>query len=534
MTPAELKALKAVDWNTLFPVELVAYDPTWPGLFIQEKARLLAAIGADTLLSIEHFGSSAIAGIQAKPYIDLLVAIAPEHLFSDDLIQQFEALGYAYFKVPARGDIAAYMSFGKGYQRGNERTQIYHLHVCPLSNVMWEQLAFRDYLNTHPLRARQYERLKLGLAAQFKHDRGAYVLGKARFIADTLALTKQPAGRQSFPVTTSTLDADALGQFVAQRYGHSSATTCRLLKTGMNHTYLLTQGDQPAVLRVYNYNWRTRAEIEAELALLTRLHAQGVSVSYPLPDETGALIQELTAPEGTRYAVLFSFAQGGKVRFLTPAACAAIGAMMGQMHHLTTGQKLVRPTYTPEVLITQAVATAQTYFASDSPEMQYVRQVSTQLVTAFTQASAAATLTGAVHLDMWYDNMAIDPQDKITLFDFDFCGNGPAVLDVGYFCLQLFNIEADKQQYEAKAAQFLAGYTQVRDLSAAERQLLPVAGAAVWLFYLGVQVRRFDWSNFFLSANYLKAYIGMLQSWLAYHQWPMTEQVVANADGPAA
>lgn len=348
MTPPELKALKALDWNTLFPVELVAYDPTWPALFAQEKARLLAAIGADTLVRIEHFGSSAIAGIQAKPYIDLLVAIAPEQLFSDDLIQQFEALDYAYFKVPERANIAAYMSF----QRGSERTQIYHLHVCPLSNVMWEQLAFRDYLNTHPIRARQYERLKLGLAAQFRHDRGAYVLGKARFIADTLALAKQPADWQPFPVITSTLDADALGQLVTQRYGHSSATTCRLLKTGMNHTYLLTQGDQSAVLRVYTYNWRTRAEIEAELALLTHLHAQGVRVSYPLPDETGALIQELVAPEGTRYAVLFSFAPGGKVRFLTPTACTAIGSLMGQLHHLTAGQKLARPTYTPEMLVT--------------------------------------------------------------------------------------------------------------------------------------------------------------------------------------
>ena len=534
MTHAELKALKAAEWNTLFPVELVAYDPTWSTLFAQEKKRLLTAIGAERLIAIQHFGSTAIVGIQAKPYIDMLIAIAPEHLFSDDLIQQFEALGYVYFKVPERERIAAYMSFGKGYQRSSKRTQIYHLHVCPMSNVMWEQLAFRDYLNTHPMRARQYERLKLGLAAQFKHDRGAYVLGKTRFIADTLALARQPTGGQTFPVITSTLDAVALGQLVAQRYGYNSAAACRLLKTGMNHTYLVTQGDEQAVLRVYTYNWRTRAEIEAELALLTSLHTQGLAVSYPLPDESGAFIQEVFAPEGTRYVVLFSFAHGGKVRFLTPTACAAVGSMMGRLHQLTAGQKLARPIYTPEVLITQAVATAQTYFANELPEMHYVHQLSTQLVTAFTQAGVAAAPTGAVHLDIWYDNMAIDSQDKVTLFDFDFCGNGPAILDVGYFCLQLFNIEADKQLYEEKVAHFLAGYTQGRDLSAAERRLLPAAGAAVWLFYLGTQVSRFDWSNFFLSPNYLKAYIGMLQSWLAYHQWPTIEQAVTNADGPAA
>lgn len=528
MTTA-LKSLTKAEWNTLFPVELVAHDPAWKNLFAQEKQRLLAAIGATTLPAIEHFGSSAIAAIQSKPYIDLLVAVSPEQLFSDGLIQQFEALGYTYFKVPARENIAAYMSFVKGYRVRGDQEQIYHLHVCPTTNAMWEQLAFRDYLNAHPTRARQYERLKQQLAARFKHDRGSYVLGKARFIADTLVLAKQPAGAPVLPVMAATLEAEALGQLVAERYGHGPDSTCCLLRTGINHTYLCTDADQRAVLRVYSYDWRTRAEIEAELTLLTDLHAQGLRVSYPLADRTGALVQELAAPEGTRYAVLFSFAEGGKVRFLTPSACATIGSLMGRLHQLTAGQLLARTTYTPEVLLTQAYAAAQTFFADELPEMQYLRETSAWLARTFAEAGPAVAPAGAVHLDIWYDNMAITPQDEITLFDFDFCGNGPAVLDVAYFCKQLFHIEADAQQYETKAAHFLTGYTRVRDLSAEERRLLPAAGAAVWLFYLGVQVQRFDWSNIFLSANYLKMYVGRMQAWLAYYERPvLTEALPAS------
>lgn len=519
MTP-ELKSLTKAEWNTLFPVELVAHDPAWKYLFAQEKQRLLAAIGAETLLAVEHFGSSAIAAIQSKPYIDLLVAIPPEQLFSDGLIQQFEALGYTYFKVPARENIEAYMSFAKGYRLSGAQEQVYHLHVCPTTNAMWEQLAFRDYLSAHPARARQYERLKQQLAARFRHDRGSYVLGKARFIADTLALAKQPVRAPVLPVMASTLEAETLGQFVAERYGYGPDSTCRLLRTGINHTYLFTDADQQAVLRVYSYNWRTRAEVEAELTLLTRLRAQGLGVSYPLADRTGALVQELAAPEGTRYAVLFSFAEGGKVRFLTPTACATIGSLMGHLHQLTAGQPLARPTYTPEVLLNQAYAAAQTFFADELPEMQYLRETSARLAQAFAAAGPAAAPAGAVHLDIWYDNMAITPQDEITLFDFDFCGNGPAVLDVAYFCKQLFHIEADPRQYEEKVAHFLNGYTRVRDLSVEEQQLLPAAGAAVWLFYLGVQVQRFDWSNIFLSVNYLKMYVGRMQAWLAYHERP--------------
>ncbi len=357
---------------------------------------------------------------------------------------------------------------------------------------------------------------------------------KAELNIDTLAPAQQPAGSKHLPVMASTLDADVLGQLVAQRYGRGSGSTCQLLKTGINHTYLFTDAGQQAVLRVYSYNWRTRAEIEAELTLLTLLHAQGLGVSYPLADPTGAFVQELAAPEGTRYAVLFSFAAGGKVRFLTPTACATIGSLMGHLHQATAGQSLARTTYTTDVLLTQAYAAAQKFFADELPEMRYLRETSVRLARAFAQAGPAAAPTGAVHLDLWYDNMAITPQDQITLFDFDFCGNGPAVLDVAYFCKQLFHIEADKQQqYEAKVAHFLEGYTRVRALSAAEWQLLPAAGATVWLFYLGVQVRRFDWSNIFLSVNYLKSYVGRMQAWLAYHERPALQEELPTSGSSA-
>ncbi len=316
-----------------------------------------------------------------------------------------------------------------------------------------------------------------------------------------------------------------LGYLVGERYNMSQTSACRLLKTGINHTYLLTAPGQQAVLRVYSYNWRTRAEIEAELALLLKLYALGLNVSFPLADSEGGYIQELAAPEGTRYAVLFSFAEGDKTRWLTPAACTAIGTLMGRMHQSTVGQVLERPTYTPNLLLTQSYASALTFFAAELPEMQYLRDISAQLAHVFSRAGIAAAPTGTVHLDIWYDNMAITSQDEVTLFDFDFCGNGPAILDVAYFCKQLFHIETDKQQYQEKMSYFLNGYASVRNLSVAERQLLPAAGAAVWFFYLGVQVQRFDWSNIFLSVNYLKMYVSKMQAWLTYHERLGSQQV---------
>ncbi len=88
--------------------------------------------------------------------------------------------------------------------------------------------------------------------------------------------------------------------------------------------------------------------------------------------------------------------------------------------------------------------------------------------------------------------MAITGEKEITIFDFDFCGNGKQIIDVAYFCKQLFFIEPDKDVYELKVQNFLNGYKKERDLSEKELKLIPKAGASVFIFYLGVQAQRFD------------------------------------------
>jgi len=185
-----LYELTKEDWNSLFPIEMVDHNPNWKSVFEKEKEAILSTASSDAILRVEHFGSSSIPNIKSKPYIDMLIEIPTELLFDEDLIAKFETLGYSYFKVPKRDHILAYMSFGKGYRFDGKKEQIYHIHMCPKDNVMWEQLLFRDYLKENEDRAKAYEELKLELASKFRNDRGAYVLGKNDFIKETLELIK--------------------------------------------------------------------------------------------------------------------------------------------------------------------------------------------------------------------------------------------------------------------------------------------------------------------------------------------------------
>jgi GrpB-like predicted nucleotidyltransferase (UPF0157 family) len=58
-------------------VALVPYDGRWPALFRLEAEHLRSCIPGRLLRRIEHFGSTAVPGLAAKPIIDLLVEVSP-------------------------------------------------------------------------------------------------------------------------------------------------------------------------------------------------------------------------------------------------------------------------------------------------------------------------------------------------------------------------------------------------------------------------------------------------------------------------
>lgn len=60
----------------------------------------------------------------------------------------------------------------------------------------WNTLFPIELVDHNPERAKQYENLKIELAAKFKNDRGSYVLGKANFVNETLDIINEKASTQ--------------------------------------------------------------------------------------------------------------------------------------------------------------------------------------------------------------------------------------------------------------------------------------------------------------------------------------------------
>jgi Ser/Thr protein kinase RdoA (MazF antagonist) len=246
---------------------------------------------------------------------------------------------------------------------------------------------------------------------------------------------------QNFPVISSILSAAHIGLFLQAQYQFSGNATCKLLKTGINHSYLITDGERKFVFRLYSLNWRSRTEIAAEIKLLNLLRDGNVPVSYPIQDTTGNYIQLLNAPEGDRYGVLFSFAKGKKHLNFSTSLHYKVGETMAHIHQVTHNLQLKRATYTPKVLLHDSFERLKQYLPADTTEMQWMASTQKYLLGELAKADTGKLRQGVIHMDIWFDNLNITKEDDITIFDFDFCGNGWLCLDLAYYILQLHSTE---------------------------------------------------------------------------------------------
>jgi Ser/Thr protein kinase RdoA (MazF antagonist) len=315
-----------------------------------------------------------------------------------------------------------------------------------------------------------------------------------------------------FPVTNSNLSAVHLALFLREKYTLSSLSECKIIRAGINDTYLVSGNPVKYIFRIYSLNWRTKSEILEEISLLLQLKQHDIPVSYPLADKNKNYIQSLNAPEGERFAVLFSFAEGEKTHNVSVDVHYQIGVLMARMHQVTHNLTLNRVHYTHQVLLVDSMEQLSKFLNAGSEEMEFMQSTQKYLFKALSNVSTSEIRKGAVHLDIWFDNLNITNDKQVTVFDFDFCGNGWLCMDIAYYILQLHNIERyEEKEYRPKIDSFLKGYESITPISSEEKRLIPILGISLYYFYLGIQCQRFDnWSNSFLSENYLKRYINGL------------------------
>ncbi|MBR5427201.1 MAG: GrpB family protein [Clostridia bacterium] len=167
-------------------VALFPHETAW-----EEEAErtigTLKTILGDAVADAQHVGSTAIGTIAAKPIVDIAVA-------ADDfekICEKQSALQAAGFYYRRHGeDLPGQMLFARGsYYDGTGDGQTHFVHVVLTDSAEWrDYINFRDYMNAFPAAAKEYEALKLRLAAECPADAGRehYLAGKHDFIRRAL------------------------------------------------------------------------------------------------------------------------------------------------------------------------------------------------------------------------------------------------------------------------------------------------------------------------------------------------------------
>jgi GrpB-like predicted nucleotidyltransferase (UPF0157 family) len=131
------------------PVHLFPYNQEWPHLYASEARRIRAALPAD--VAVEHIGSTSVAGLLAKPIIDIMLGLGTHH-DQNKVRAMLVALGYE--------DLGEAGVPGRLYFRRREETA-FNIALVRHGGPIWmANLAFRDYLRTHPEATREYAETK--------------------------------------------------------------------------------------------------------------------------------------------------------------------------------------------------------------------------------------------------------------------------------------------------------------------------------------------------------------------------------------
>jgi GrpB-like predicted nucleotidyltransferase (UPF0157 family) len=146
---------------------LVDYDPEWSTEYARERERIVDALGR-LAKGVEHYGSTAVQGMRAKPIIDILIGVVPFENWVTCKIR-LERLGYDY---AANAGVPRHHIFGRGRDT-SDRTHL--VHIVEFLGDEWRlNLALRDAL-------RRDENLRVVYMAEKERAAAAAPQGRARY-----------------------------------------------------------------------------------------------------------------------------------------------------------------------------------------------------------------------------------------------------------------------------------------------------------------------------------------------------------------
>jgi GrpB-like predicted nucleotidyltransferase (UPF0157 family) len=177
-------------------ITIEPYNSKWPDIFLSEK-KVIAAVLQQYSPTIEHFGSTSVVELDAKPIIDILVGLN-EQQDLDKTINPMMAVGYTHIKKyeplwPTRRFFMRLQSsvalppqvidINDNTVIGKDFISLVNIHIIPKDSHDWiRMIAFRDFLRTHASIRDEYGELKRQISKREFSDMNEYNDAKNAYV----------------------------------------------------------------------------------------------------------------------------------------------------------------------------------------------------------------------------------------------------------------------------------------------------------------------------------------------------------------
>jgi GrpB-like predicted nucleotidyltransferase (UPF0157 family) len=168
-------------------IAVVSYDESWPTSF-DEICHAIWPYVESVARRIDHIGSTAVHGLDAKPVIDIDIVVAGEN----DVTPAIDRLGSAGYRW--RGDLGV---VGREAFDPPKETELpeHHLYVVVDGNrAHLDHVLLRDLLRADEKARIEYAQLKAANAAAAEGNMDVYVKAKAAFVAELLTRARFERG----------------------------------------------------------------------------------------------------------------------------------------------------------------------------------------------------------------------------------------------------------------------------------------------------------------------------------------------------
>jgi Ser/Thr protein kinase RdoA (MazF antagonist) len=233
----------------------------------------------------------------------------------------------------------------------------------------------------------------------------------------------------------TTSRADAVAQFVAERYALALPLNCRMLNRGFNDVYLLvTATSERYIFRLSHHRARGAADVETETDFLIHLDRCGVPVATPIRTREGGLFVRGRTPEGVREGVLFRDLGGRSADAASIVDARANGVTLAMLHNAADSYAATAPLYTLDLdhLLHRPIARIRdSGIVDDAGAMADLEAIAARTTRAI-ETFDHLTWTHC-HGDCHGFNARIIDDGRAAFFDFDDGGPGYLAYDLSVF-----------------------------------------------------------------------------------------------------